>query len=293
MSVRKNPNFLTNIDGVWKSLDSQYVPPPFSGPTPDWGDEFTSLNLTTDTHIGIWRPNDFWQNINRGYEDFAGTSWNANPNELSVNINPFSVSDSVLTITCDKTPIEANAAIAASMSAQGQSGGVPAWTGGILITDPSVEPFLYGYFEFRVRFPQVGKGMFPAIWLYHAPGNETKTSAEIDIFEVFGYATGQPFTTSYHGNSSGEIGTQNIDLTQWHVYGFDWQPTYLKFYLDNTFKYELTGSEASWFDVPMQIRLNYSMDAPWFSSNLSDGSTPYPLTMLIDYVRYWTENPYN
>lgn len=281
-------------DGEVKRVNTQLSPEP-DFPAPDWSEEFNSLDLTTSSHTGLWRPNDFWQNINGGYEDFAGTSYNANPNETSVDINPFSVADSVLTITCIRTPANKVEAIRSSMSSQGQGTNVPNWVGGILITDPNTKYFKYGYFETKARFPVLGKGMFPAIWLFRAPSGEEvagKESAELDIFEIFGYGSGNPVSISVHGSLQSTIHNYNVDVTQWHRYAMDWQPTYIRFYLDEVLLIELTGTDASWFNTTMGMRLNYSMDAPWFGAQTSDGSTPSTLTMQVDYVRQWNTNPY-
>lgn len=268
-------------------------PPGGGGATLLFSDDFNSLDLKTDAHpLGVWMPNDFWQNVDRGYKDFAGTNWNANPNETAVNLNPFSISSSILTITSALIPSDRNAAIAASMAAQGQSG-APTWYGGMLITNPDVISFKYGYMEARMSFPTPGKGMFPAWWLYNARGG-SKTSAEIDILEIFGNV-GTIFHTSIHGSVSEEVpGSPNSgDTLGYHTYGMDWQPTYLRFYKDRVLLYEVTGTAASWFDVPMGLRLNFGMNAPWFPAmNMSDGSTPSSMRMLVDSVNVWNITPF-
>lgn len=252
-------------------------------------DDFNTLDLVTPGNPnGVWRPNDFWQNISRGYKDFAGTSWNANPNEASVNLNPFSVAGSVLTITAARIPSDRNAAIAASMAAQGQTG-APSWYGGMLISNANlpVQRYLYGYFEMRARFPTQGSGMFPALWFYNSMGGP-KPNAEIDLFEIFG--TPNRWTTTLHPGP--EVGAASEDTAGWHVYGMDWQPTYLRFYRDGVLKWQATGSNATYFDVPMGIRINYAMDANWFPpANKSSGATPSPMTMEIDYVSVYDIKP--
>lgn len=289
MTTIRHPAYTVRTPTGWRSV-GQISGITGGAPDPDWAEEFDTLDMTTSSHVGRWRPNDFWQNVNAGYEDFAGTSWNANPND-GIGINPFSIADSVLTITCQRTPPETVAAIEAEMVSQGVGGTAPAWTGGILITNDAVRRFLYGYFEWRVRFPQVGRGMFPALWLYHASGEDTKPDAEIDVFEIFGSAAGSPVVASYHQAGNGDsISTSSPDVTGWHRYGLDWQPSYLRLYVDDEMVGELTGAAAEWFDVPMQVRLNYSMDAPWFPTK-SNGTTPDPLTMEVDYIRHWAVKP--
>ena len=267
-----------------------------------WSDEFTTLDLTTSTHVGMWRANDFWQNINRGYRDFAGSSWNLNPNETPGH-NPFSITGGALKITATPTPAALNSTIAASMAAQGISGSVPSWSGGMLITNQDLVQFRYGYFEIRVKFPEHGPGMFPAIWFY-GTGNggnpASKARAEIDMFEIFGDPNGQQWHTGVHfTNSDGNpvrpsvgIASGSIDTTQWHTYALDWQPTYMRFYIDGQLKGQITGADAAWFDTKMSLRINYATDASWFpaSNRTTAGSTPL-LSMLIDYIRVYDQKP--
>lgn len=266
-----------------------------------WQDTFdSSLDLSTATRTGAWRPNDFWQDINKGYRDFAGSSWNLNPNETPA-YSPFSISSGILSIKAQRTPATLNSTIAASMAAQQQSGSVPAWSGGILITDKRQRTFGYGYYEFKARFPTPGKGMFPALWLYSADGtlNPGKEGAEIDILEIFGYADGTHVDSTVHFLASNNVRARASfnssivgDTASWHTYALDWQPTYMRFYKDNALYAEMTGDDAAWYNgVRMGIRMNYAMDAPWFGVNASDATTPSPLSMDIDYIKVYTSKP--
>jgi beta-glucanase (GH16 family) len=261
-----------------------------------FSDEFDTLDLkSAGNPTGVWSPVDFWQDINgAGYEDFAGIdTWNINPNGGGVFAahNPFSTSGSVLTITSTRRPSDMTAPIAASMVSQGIPPPTPNWVGGILITNPDVITFRYGYFEARLRWPNPGKGMFPAWWLYNARGGP-KTSAEIDILEIFG-DVGNAYSTSMHGLVSTTIASFTTDTNNWHTYGMDWQPTYLRFYRDHVQIAEVTGAPAAWFDVPMGLRINFAMNAPWFSGvNKSDVSTPSPMNMEVDYVKVWDVLPF-
>jgi hypothetical protein len=256
-----------------------------------FSDEFDTFNFASATNAnGFWRPNDFWQSISSGgYKDFAGTSWNINPNNPTfAPYNPFSVSNSILTITCTRTPTALVSAIQAEMTAQGIPGAVPAWCGGMLIQNPAVRKFKYGYFEFRARWPNPGKGMFPALWFYSTDGGadpQGKSWSEIDLLEIFGVSN--TWSTSLHGGTGYTIGTKTQDTTDWHTYALDWQPTYLKVYRDDVLVYTVTGADAEWFNATMGIRLNYAMDASWFGANTSDSNTPDNLTMQVDYVRVY------
>ena len=293
--------------GFLTSCSSSVNPGPGSSTNLIWSEEFsTDLDVTTGTlaagitHQGTWRYNDTWQQTDRGYKDFAGQSWNINPLENGfAAYNPFNVMGGILTLSAKRIPAELVTPIANSMAAQGQSG-APNWMGGILITDAAKIKFKYGYFEFKVRFPIPGKGMFPAIWFFSSEGSQdplNKGYAEIDLFEIFGNITAKPWAITLHEKNSAGVGptlpvlSTNDDCIDWHTYAMDWQPQYLKFYKDNILVATISGADASFFNTTMAIRLNYSMDATFFGTNVSDNGTPSTLTMQIDYVRVYLTKP--
>jgi beta-glucanase (GH16 family) len=77
------------------------------------------------------------------------------------------------------------------------------------------------------------------------------------------------------------------------LFGVDWQPGYLRFYVDGFMVYEVTGESADYFTTTMNVRLNYAMDASWFPASLKpDASTPDNLLMNVDYVRVYDRYPY-
>ena len=168
-----------------------------------FADEFDTLDLTTATHQGTWRPNDTWQNINLGYRDFAGTNWNLNPNHTPTN-NPFTTTNATLTITAPPPPTHHPTTIANAMASQGQTGTVPTWSGGFLVTNTNLLQIHYGYIEIRARYRNTGPGMFPALWLYATQGSNNPTNkggAEIDIMEIFGDPTHYDTTLHYYTNN--------------------------------------------------------------------------------------------
>ena len=121
-----------------------------------------------------------------------------------------------------------------------------------------------------------------------------KGGAEFDILEVFGVPniwTSGIHMRNYLGEGRGApMGEANEDLYGWHVYGFDWQSNYLRLYRDGVLRSEIVGTDAYWYATTMGVRLNYSMDAPWFGTK-SDASTPNELTMEVDYVRVYRQKP--
>lgn len=279
-------------------------------PAPVWAEEFGDpIDLSSPDRTGRWRANDVWQPVDRGYADFGagGSTWNLNPYE-SLGGAPrtaFSQADGTMTIAARRTP----AAWAPDIAAR-NGGTAPPWSGGLLMTDTRrpTERFGYGYFEFRARLPLPGKGMFPALWLFAANGhNPGKENAEIDLLEVFGQPTGDPWSITLHHKqlggtaaagattSSGQVAVATVpsSTTDWHTYGLDWQPDHLRFYRDDVLVAEVTGAAAQFYNgVTMGLRLNYAADAAWFPQDrLSDSSTPDRLAMDVDWVRVWAAKP--
>ena len=260
-----------------------------------WYDEFDKpLDITTSRHVGKWRANDNPNQLDVGYKDYSGESWNINPTQHPLH-SPFKIANGVLTISLARTPKEIQKDIERSVGV----GKVPEWSGGILISEPRLQSFRYGYFEFRARWPCPGNGMFPAMWLYVADGRNLpepkKSGAEIDLFEIFGSNTGQPWDATVHRRDwqgAGEmthVGSFMLDTKSWHVYGLDWQPDRIKFYRDGILVGEVKGENATWFDVDMSIRMNFTVNGKYLAQlgRLTDQTTPNVMTMEVDYVRVY------
>lgn len=252
------------------------VPP--TGTAPVWSDEFSIFEMSTPSQAKTWLPNEF--DIRNGYEDFAGQSWNANPNQAPF-YSPFSIVTTGdrrhLRITAKRRPPEMDGVTSEE------------WVGGYMITNPALRSFTYGYFEAELRLPNVGKGAFPSFWLYG-----TDSQREIDIFEIFGEASARWYGTIHETNQgpSATVMNSDRDLRDWHRIGFDWQPGYLRWYYDGVQIHEYTGPLLTKFNRPMSIRLNFAMvPQAWGSWNAPDASTPSPMFYDINYVRYWTTKP--
>lgn len=287
--------------GVGATASAMARPAVVARPALLWSDEFEALDLSSPARPGTWRPNEAWQDLAAGYHDFAGDSWNVNPNQPGFEGHSPFAADGTLTITNRNVPHLLRPAIRSSLDAAGRPDlPVPRRMGGMLITDPDVRSFRYGYFEVRVRFPVTGRGMFPAIWLFRdRPRGEQdrKGQAEIDLLEVFGAPDGRPYHTTLHRRDyrgvgdtipvSPPAGERVADAGAWHVIALDWQPGALTFLRDSTVLSQIAGERAAWFDQSMSIRLNYAADGRGFGRNRTDMSTPEQLTMQIDYVRVY------
>ncbi len=154
----------------------------------------------------------------------------------------------------------------------------------------------YGRFEARIRLP-FGKGIWPAFWMLGADIDENPWPAagEIDIMEY----RGQDPTIligSVHGPgySAGEAISKEYDLvndrfdTGFHIFGIEWGPNYINFYVDDVLYNQITPEDVpgQWvFNKPFYILINLAVGGTFVGS--PDEETEFPQTMLVDYVRVY------
>ncbi|MDH3265496.1 MAG: glycoside hydrolase family 16 protein, partial [Gammaproteobacteria bacterium] len=165
--------------------------------------------------------------------------------------------------------------------------------------------FKYGRIEASIKFPS-GQGLWPAFWMLSqdSPYGEWAATGEIDIVEAVnldGTGGNEIFSTIHFGgeasinqNLSTETRyTPSFDVTEdFHTYAFEWDEFKMRWYVDGT----LTMVENSWsstaapppapFDQPFHILFNLAVGGDFPGS--PDGSTPFPATMEVDWVRVYS-----
>lgn len=158
----------------------------------------------------------------------------------------------------------------------------------------------YGRFEARIKLPP-GKGLWPAFWLLGADIGEVgwPTCGEIDVMEYLGQFTNTALSTVHGpGYSGGQgigkaYGLPSGSFDQgFHVFAVEWDPYWLVFSIDGQEFLTVTPSSPrplspeDWvFDHPFFVILNLAVGGNLPGS--PDGSTPFPATMLVDYVRVY------
>lgn len=154
----------------------------------------------------------------------------------------------------------------------------------------------YGYFEAEIQTP-AGPGFWPAFWLN--TGNNI-WPPEIDIAEFGGNEITHYYTNSIYSDPAnppdGTLGNEGyIDVnptTAFHVYGLDWQSTYVRFYCDGIMVREITDAIA----IPhedLYIIINFAVGpGGWSLIGAVDGTTPFPSSTVVKYVRVWDVYPY-
>ncbi|CAN7290260.1 family 16 glycosylhydrolase [Phenylobacterium sp. LjRoot225] len=244
-----------------------------------FAEEFNSLSLQNKSAGGgVWATSYAWadypsksaHNIvgeREIYVDpqFAGTGTTA------LGLNPFSVSNGVLTISPALTP----AALKSSLWNFD-------WTSGVLTTKGTFAQ-TYGYFEMRADLPDA-KGAFPAFWLLPADG---KITVELDVVEYIG-ENNTLYNTMQHGPDSAHWSSTSVrnfvsDLsTGFHTFGLLWTPETLTWYVDGTELLKLaTPVEAH---KPMYMLVNYAVGGGW-AGNPTGTTLP---GFAIDYIRAYS-----
>lgn len=161
----------------------------------------------------------------------------------------------------------------------------------------------YGRFEARIKLPY-GKGYWPAFWMLgeDSDGEEWPQIGEIDIMEYLGDEPTTSFGTIHGpGYSGGESISKEYTLennrfdTEFHVFGIEWSPNQINWYVDDVLYLSLTpedveeetDGEGEWVfnDRPFYIILNVAV-----GGNLPgapNAETVFPQSMIVDYVRVY------
>ncbi|GIF52954.1 beta-glucanase (GH16 family) [Asanoa ferruginea] len=153
----------------------------------------------------------------------------------------------------------------------------------------------YGRFEARMKIPR-GQGIWPAFWMLGTPVN-WPTSGEIDIMENIGREPNQVHGTIHGPGYSGAEGIgAGYSIGQpfadgFHTFAVDWSPNLLIWYVDGNEYQRRTpadlGGDRWVFDHPFFMIMNVAVGGYW--PGYPDGSSTYPQTMTVDYVRAYAQ----
>ena len=172
--------------------------------------------------------------------------------------------------------------------------------------------FQYGRIEARMMLPE-SQGMWPAFWMLGSNITVTPwpTCGETDIMEHIDGSNPPPYVGaappgydwiagSVHGgaSSSSEVnGSQTyhpsgFSAAAWHTYGMIWSKGQVQYYVDDPTNiyatFNTSNFSGTWpFDQgPMFIILNLAVGGSWPGN--PDATTVFPSSMLVDYVRIYT-----
>jgi beta-glucanase (GH16 family) len=156
----------------------------------------------------------------------------------------------------------------------------------------------YGRFEARIKSPW-GPGIWPAFWLL---GSNVDTigwpqCGEIDIMEIRGQKPNiMNGTVHGPGYSGGASITKSFAFendrfdVEFHLFAVEWGKDYMDFFVDNTLYSRITPDNipGNWvFDHPFHIILNVAVGGNYLG--FPTNQTPFPQSMLVDYVKVYKE----
>ncbi|QUD89887.1 Ig-like domain-containing protein [Phenylobacterium montanum] len=254
-----------------------------------FNDEFNGLSLwNSATGTGTWKTNyesgsqtgaNAWTSRTlqpNGEQEIYVDAGYAGNGTTALGLNPFSISNGVLTITASKTPTQDLAALNNFK-----------YTSGLLTTAKSFSQ-TYGYFEMKAELPSQ-QGAWPAFWLLPTDGS---WPPELDVMEQIGGKN--VYETAHYVNGAGAT-TQTgfssyvpTNTTGFHTYGVLWTPTTLAWYVDGV--EVATMATPSDMNKPMYMLVNLAMGGSWAGSPSSDFTTAQ---MQVDYVRAYSLSSLN
>jgi beta-glucanase (GH16 family) len=228
-------------------------------------DEFNSaatIGTTWTTSIGPVGDLNAYTLVNNGEQEIYTSPSFTGTGATPLGLNPFSVSNGVLTISA--TPV--TAAQSAAMWGYKYSSG--------LLESNFTQT--YGYFEVRAELPK-GDGLWPAFWLI---GNDQN---EIDVLEGLGSNTSVAYN-AVHALSI-EPGyshaSYNPYASGFHTYGVLWTAQTISYYVDGAEVWQT--ATPSDMNSPMHMIVNLAVGGNWPGS--PDATTTWPAQMEVDYVR--------
>lgn len=237
-----------------------------------WSDEFDGQSLD----LSKWTPQ-----IGDGCPELCG--WGNNELQWYLAENA-TVADGFLTITARQQTVEGKSYTSARLRTIHQGD----WT--------------FGRFEARAKMP-VGKGLWPAFWMLPTiPSYGTwAASGEIDIMEYVGDKPEEVFGTIHYGGSwpanQDTSSTFTLDTggfnEEFYVFAVEWEPGEIRWYVNDV----LYSTKRNWsstggnfpapFDVDFHLLLNVAVGGQLPGN--PDGSTGFPQTMKVDYVRVYQD----
>lgn len=158
----------------------------------------------------------------------------------------------------------------------------------------------YGRYEARILLP-FGRGIWPAFWLLGDDSGGSVIWPQIGEIDIMEYRGQEP--TVIHGSvhgpgySAGRAVTDTYLLTgsrfdtEFHLFAIEWGPDFIQFYVDDVLYNEITPDDVNgeWVfnDNAFYIILNVAVGGTFVGP--PNDSTPFPQTMLVDYVRVYTK----
>lgn len=189
--------------------------------------------------------------------------------------------------TAESNRLNGKGQLVISAAKVGSSAGLTCWYGPCKYTSGRVQTSIhfsqtYGRFAVRMKLPG-GKGIWPAFWMQSL----AKPYGEIDVAETIGSKPNlvQGFAHGTKRVAKGSVDMKHSLATRYHIYGVDWSPKGIVWWVDGK-PYLKMKSYRKWpFDHPFQLILNVQVGGEWPGS--PDATVKFPARMTVDWVRVY------
>jgi beta-glucanase (GH16 family) len=161
--------------------------------------------------------------------------------------------------------------------------------------------FQYGTVEARIKVPDLGNGLWPALWALgdRFPSIGWPACGEMILMEMgVGGAVADGMAnrrvmSAAHWEENGMHQTDGLtldyphDLTDsFHVYRLDWSPTEIRTYIDDARIWTLDISEIDQFHEPQFLLLNLAVGGDQTGiMDPAEITAPFPAEYRVDYIR--------
>lgn len=184
-----------------------------------------------------------------------------------------------------------------AITARSESYGGRGFTSGRLNTK-GVFSQTYGRFEARIKMPW-GPGIWPAFWMLGSNIEEVSwpQCGEIDIMEYRGQQPNLVHGSLHGPGYSGAAAitksygyTNNRFDVDFHIFAVEWGADYIDYYVDDALYQRIKpeGVPGEWvYNHPFFIILNVAVGGNYVG--FPTAQTPFPQTMLVDYVKVYKE----
>ncbi len=219
------------------------------------------------------------------FEDFNGTAlnrsvWNVEVNNKADNNEQQAYADSSSIIIVNKGQLTVKPVYHPGFSQNRVK--MNDFVSGRINTRNKYE-FMYGNVTARMRVT-AGEGLWPAVWVLGK--GKWPDAGEIDIMETVGdptWASNAIHGPTYHGNTpllQRNTLAKNNDVTKWHTYSCNIQPTEITFSIDGKVTYKVTKEMVekygAWvFDNQKYILLNLALGGG-YPQGVFKMKGPYP-----------------
>lgn len=186
-----------------------------------------------------------------------------------------------------------------TITAREESSGSPAVYTSSRISSEGLRFFEFGKVEVRARLPG-GKGIWPAIWMMGENLDVWPQRGEIDIMEMKGSENDTVYGTIHWDGSDDDSGmrvysggSKTLDSgnfsDQFHVFSIEWDDEQIRWYVDGKVYHgeDITDARKAELRDEFFLLINVAVGGDYDGD--PDGTTSFPQSMMIDYVRVYEE----